>query len=160
MIRQLASGDKKEAAKGVYNLLGLGLLFGGGTVGQNMLKDFILDRDNSKAADYIEEAAWNLGGLSRYQKFKFDRNKLPTAFRESIAMPTPVIEEIGQKDFFEKTQKNWPLFGKWLYWKHGYGKDIIRKDRDKRMREREKRMKEQGIPLPPRPPKAPAPPKP
>ena len=153
VIRQIASGDKKEAAKGVYNLLGLGLLFGGGTVGQNMLKDFILDRDNSKAADYIEEAAWNLGGLSRYQKFKFDRNKLPTAFRESIAMPTPVIEEIGQKDFFEKTQKNWPLFGKYLYWKHGYGKDIIRKDRDKRMREK-------GIPVPPRPKKPPAPPKP
>ncbi len=100
VIRQMASGDKRQAAEGFYNLLGMGLLFGGGTVGQNMLKDFMLDRDSTQAKDYIEEAAWNLGGLSRHQKFKFQRNKIPTALRESIAMPTPVIEEIGQKDFF------------------------------------------------------------
>ena len=42
-------------------------------------------------------------------------------------MPTPVVEEIGQKDFFKKTLKNWPLFGKYLYWKYGYGKEIDRK---------------------------------
>lgn len=153
VIRQMASGDKRQAAEGFYNLLGMGLLFGGGTVGQNMLKDFMLDRDSTQAKDYIEEAAWNLGGLSRYQKIKFERNKIPTALRESIAMPAPVIEEIGQKDFFKKTQKNWPLFGKYLYWKDGYGKDVIRKDREKQMRKK-------GIPLPPRPPKPPAPPKP
>lgn len=153
VIRQIASGNKKQAAEGFYNLLGMGLLFGGGTVGQNMLKDFILDRDNTEAKEYFLEAGLNLSGvLSRYQLYQFRRNDVDTAAREVLAPPAPFIDDIGQKDYFRKTQKNWPIFGKYLYWNHGYGKDITRKDRDKRLREK-------GLPVPPRPPKPRKPPK-
>ena len=150
VFRQIASGNKKKA---VYNLFSISLLFGGGIAGQNYLKDFILDRNREEWTTHALEAGLNLHGLSRFQFRKFDTEDWPDALAQTFLPPTPVMEKIGQDDFFKKTQKNWPLFGKYLYWKDGYGKDVIRKDREKQMRKK-------GIPLPPRPPKPPAPPKP
>lgn len=156
IFRKLASGNKAEAGEGFYNLLGLGVLFGGGTMGQTMLKDWLLERDNTKMSEYlIDAAAQTYIGQSRYSAMQFDRYDIPDAFWKTLKPATPVIEELFQDDFFSKTQKNWPLFGKYLYWtsKEGYGREIIRKDKAKG------RSGRRGG-RPPGPPKPPSPPKP
>ena len=157
VLSKLASGNKAEAAEGFYNLLSLGVLFGGGTMGQTMLKDWLLDRDNTTTSEYLLEAGMQLGGASRYQIMNFRRNDLPTAMWKTLKMPTPVIEELDhlfgeEGDFFRKTEKNLPLLGKYLYWTsdEGYGKEIMRKDTIRR-------AKETGQPAPPTPPSQPPP---
>ena len=171
VLRKLASGNKAEAGEGFYNLLSLGVLFGGGTMGQTMLKDWLLDRDNTTTSEYLLEAGMQLGGASRYQIMNFRRKDLPTAMWKTLKMPTPVIEELDhlfgeEGDFFRKTEKNLPLLGKYLYWTsdpetslfdwtshEGYGKEIMRKDTIRR-------AKESGMPAPPTPPSPPKPPAP
>ena len=153
VFRQIASGNKEQVKQGVYNFFSISLLFGSGIAGQNYLKDFMLDRNRAEWQSHALETGLNLHGLSRFQFKKFDTLDWPDALAEAFLPPTPVMEKIGKEGFLSKTQKNWPLFGKFLYWKYGYGKEITQRDRDKRMREK-------GLPVRPRPPKPPAPPKP
>jgi len=102
-------------------------------MGQTMFKDWLLERDNTKMSEYLWDAGAQVVGQSKYQAMQFRRYKLPDAFWKTLRPATPVIEELFQDDFFSKTQKNWPLFGKYLYWtsKGGYGREIIRKDKAK-----------------------------
>ena len=123
VLRKLGSGKPGEMAEGFYNLASLGLFFGGGTVGTSMLKDYLLDRD-TEASEYLLDSALQLAGQSRFQVNLFKGSKTFRDFAESglwmIAPPHPYIKEIGQDDYLRKTQKYWPLMGKYLSWTSGY----------------------------------------
>ena len=121
IIRKL--GKPGEMGEGFYNLASLGLFFGGGTVGTSMLKDYLMGRD-TEASEYLFDSLLQLAGQSRYQVNLF---KGATTFRDyaesglwMIAPPHPYIKEIGQDDYLRKTQKYWPLIGKYLSWTSGY----------------------------------------
>ena len=138
-------------------------------MGQTMFKDWLLERDNTKMSEYLmDAAAQTYIGQSRYSAMQFKRYDIPDAFWKTFKPATPVFEKLFQDDFFRKTQKNWPIIGKLLYWdketlgykfsgwpfrKKGYGREIIRKDKAKGGGGR------RG-PQPPGPPKPPSPPKP
>ena len=143
VLRQLASGDKKVAAEGVYNLFSLGLLFGGGTVGQNMLKDWIAGRYVTEG-EYLQEAGMNLIGLSRYNVYDFKRHGPWVGATTIFAPPTPGAKEVttavrakdqeGERDAIESLWKYFPVFGKLYHWRYGAGAKREAKDRNTRSR--------------------------
>jgi len=94
IYRKLASDNKKEKAEGFYNMLSLGALFGGGTTGASMAKDWILDRD-TKANEYLwDAAAQSYAGQSRYQMQKaWKKPDLIDKFATLIGPPTPGLKE-------------------------------------------------------------------
>ena len=132
VVRQMASGNKKQVAEGFYNLMGVGLLFGGGTMGQMALKDWMLGRNSVKLNDYLNEAAWSVGGQSRFVQYQYKKG-----FWEGtgnlLAPPMPMLKDIlyegvgankrPMEDIVEGWIKYAPLFGKWVHWRYGQGAD-------------------------------------
>ena len=132
VLRQLGSGDKKVAAEGVYNLLSLGLLFGAGTAGQNMLKDWIAGRYVT-GDEYLLESGMNLIGLSRYNVYDFRRHGPEIGTYTIFAPPAPGLKEAWRGDF-ESLHKYWPGGGKLWHWRYGAGAKREAEDRDRRSR--------------------------
>ena len=132
VVRQITSGNKKQVAEGFYNLMGVGLLFGGGTMGQMALKDWMLGRNSVKLSDYLNEAAWSVAGQSRFVQYQYKKG-----FWEGtgnlLAPPMPMLKDIlyegvgankrPMEDIVEGWIKYAPLFGKWVHWWYGQGAD-------------------------------------
>lgn len=132
VVRQMASGNKKQVAEGFYNLMGVGLLFGGGTMGQMALKDWMLGRNSVKLSDYLNEAAWSVAGQSRFVQYQYKKG-----FWEGtgnlLAPPMPMLKDIlyegvgankrPMEDIVEGWWKYGPVLGKWVHWTFGQGAD-------------------------------------
>tara|TARA_Y100001972_G_scaffold129078_1_gene194003 strand:+ start:1238 stop:4657 length:3420 start_codon:yes stop_codon:yes gene_type:complete len=133
IFRKLASDNKKEKAEGFYNMLSLGALFGGGTTGASMAKDWILDRD-TEANDYLwDAAAQSYAGQSRYQMQKAWRQNEPIdKVLELVKPATPGLKETSRllsgdddfEEFLRQILKLGPVGGKFIYHRFGAGKDL------------------------------------
>ena len=133
IYRKLASDNKKEKAEGFYNMLSLGVFFGGGTTGASMAKDWILGRD-TKANEYLWDAvAQSYAGQSRYQMQKaWKKPDYIDKFATLIGPPTPGLKETGRllkgdddfEEFFRQVVKLGPVGGKFIYYRYGAGKDL------------------------------------
>ena len=146
VLRQLGSGDKKQAAEGVYNLLSLGLLFGGGTAGQNMLKDWMGGRYVT-GNEYLLESGMNLGGLSRYNVYDFRRHGPIIGGATIFAPPAPGVKEVSRGDL-ESLWKYFPVGGKLYHWRLGAGARREAEDRRRRSKEYMEPLKPKGLPQP------------
>lgn len=158
VLRKIGSGNAKEIRDGWKQALRLSVLFGGiGMGGNNLFKDYLLDRDDKpgmtptlptgeKAWHAVMDGLLTLIGLSRYSGRKIvDPNKRAEGIYD-LFLP-PKTTEIISGDVFTN-EKNIPVFGK-PYSEHlGSASDYKRKQRDKRLREK-------GQPVPKRPPKPP-----
>ena len=101
-------------------------------MGQMALKDWMLGRNSVKLNDYLNEAAWSVGGQSRFVQYQYKKG-----FWEGtgnlLAPPMPMLKDIlyegvgankrPMEDIVEGWIKYAPLFGKWVHWRYGQGAD-------------------------------------
>ena len=141
VLRKIGSGNAKEIREGWTQALRLSVLFGGiGMGGNNLFKDYLLDRDDKpgmtptlptgeKAWHAVMDGLLTLVGLSRYSGRKIvDPNKRAEGIYD-LFLP-PKATEIISGDVFTN-EKNIPMFGK-IYSEHwGSASEYKRKQRKK-----------------------------
>lgn len=153
VLRKIGSTDPKEIKEGYKQGLRLSVLFGGiGMGGNNLFKDYLLDRDDKpgmtptlptgeKAWHAVADGLLTLIGLSRYSAHKIVDETKRTEGLTDLVLP-PKTREILSGDVFTN-EKNIPFGGK-IYSEHfGSGADYKRK---KRIEERNKKLRKRGLP--------------
>jgi hypothetical protein len=137
ILRKLA---KKETMKeGMQNAARLAVLFGGGTTGINIAKDFMLGRPVDVKDSTVDALMQNIG-ISKHAIYKGKNDGIIGFGAAVFAPPAPVLNEAIKVAFSDDKEealqkqsgemlKYLPGVGRDVYWRIGPGVERIKKER-------------------------------
>lgn len=134
---KMASGNGKEAAQGMANLLKYAVILGLGNATFGTVKDWMLGKEVDLEAGDVMENVLKTWGLNKFAREELAKGNVGKAIGTVVLPPYQILDRIAKRD--PAAVQHIPLVGKLFYYHAMGGKEI---DRANKIREEMKKERE------------------